>query len=549
MLRHPLLLVLVLTVPLWAQSRRAKARDYELAMAQARERLIEVLNGEADPAVPLHRHLVRIHELLGQAVRVDSERPEAYLTRGMFLCDAAVAMSRHLEEESVRARTRGISDERIQQATQLGLRERARYLGGNAAIGAHAEFQRAIHAYKRQGTLHPHFVDFISAVLKYAGREFEQAKRGEPGAIEDFKKLLRKRYRVDQCRDYLAKCYRDLGVHAYGHKEFDQAQEYWDQALKYTRDPHLRRMLYTNKAGAYEADKEYGSAEAVVRKQIEDEPGVANHWKNLGLILGYEGRAREALVAYGRTRELSEAAKTPFFLGVLHGNAWLRAAMVHGKVLPDGDPVQAWKLLLQYRAMLGDDYNFSLAFGEFALELDALAVAERFFQNARSLVPHCVQPYQRLLDVASRWPDPKERKAKRDHARKEFQEARKRSKGTDESHQVRRLCGGTADYGDVTTPKRSDILEPDPLAGFDEQHPPEWVLEAARTREPFRPYDPAVDGRGARFTTAVPPQPAPQADASAPVQAPAWMLYVAGAAVLGALAFVLLRGRRSRAAA
>ncbi|MFB3065683.1 MAG: hypothetical protein ACE10D_04120, partial [Planctomycetota bacterium] len=80
-----------------------------------------------------------------------------------------------------------------------------------------------------------------------------------------------------------------------------------------------------------------------------------------------------------------------------------------------------------------------------------------------------------------------------------------------------------------------------------EQHPPEWVLEAARTREPFRPYDPAVDGRGAKFTTAV-PQPASQADATAaPAQAPAWTLYGAAAAVLGALAFVLFRGRRRRA--
>ena len=101
----------------------------------------------------------------------------------------------------------------------------------------------------------------------------------------------------------------------------------------------------------------------------------------------------------------------------------------------------------------------------------------------------------------------------------------------------------------MTTPKRSEILDPDPLAGFDEQHPPEWVLQAARTREPFRPYDPAVDGQGAKFTTSIPEQPVPQSDAGVSGRAPAWTLYGAGAAVLGALAFVLLRVRRSRAAA
>ncbi|MFQ5843555.1 MAG: tetratricopeptide repeat protein [Planctomycetota bacterium] len=404
-----------------------------------------------------------------------------------------------------------------------------------------------IHAARKSGHWDADLVPFVNALMKYAGREFTQAKHGARGAIDDFKELIRKGYRVDFCRERLARCYLHLGRDAYADEEYAAAIEHWDEALRWTREPSMRRLLLTNKAGALEADNSYASAEEVVRRQIEEEPNLPRHWKNLGLVLGYQARAREALVAYARARTLCRSARGPFFLGVLHGNAWLRAALIHAKVLPDGDLRTAWRLLIEYRRMLGDDYNFCLASGDVALELERYRLADLFFQRAAQLNPHCTAPYQRLLEVAARWPDAAERGPKRKGAFEALREARRRYEGPGgESFLVLRICGGTSDYGDVhPPPSERTLLDPDPLHDPEPEEPPEWTLEAASTRAPFRPFDPAL---------AAPSTPAPaDSGSAAPEPAgdarPGWVVGAGAAALLALIVAVLWRYRRAGASA
>ena len=86
-----------------------------------------------------------------------------------------------------------------------------------------------------------------------------------------------------------------------------------------------------------------------------------------------------------------------------HGNAWLRAASIHGKLLTDdGDIALAWRLFAEYRTLHGDDYNFSLAFGDFCAELKQYDLAWKFLQRARFLKPQCPATYLKLEQIAAR---------------------------------------------------------------------------------------------------------------------------------------------------
>jgi len=105
----------------------------------------------------------------------------------------------------------------------------------------------------------------------------------------------------------------------------------------------------------------------------------------------------------------------------------------------------------------------------------------------------------------------------------------------DESAAVLKICGGVADLGDLGLGIDQPVfVDPDPLAGFDADHPPPWVEEAAKRATPscpsIRPW---------------PPTPPPGRRARAPR---AVALVAAGAAavlVVAGMAFLLLFRRKA----
>jgi len=350
---------------------------------------------------------------------------------------------------------------------------------------------------------------------------------------------------VTLCSEFVARCYLGLGAAAAGRHEFEAAQAYWDEALKWAKDAPTRRTVLSNKAAAYEMDNMFGLSEEILRRQIDEEPTLPLHWKNLGLVLGYQGRMREALVAYGKARALCGRPGAGF-TGPLHGNAWLKAAMIHGKLLEvDGDLPTAWRLFMEYRLMIGDDYNFCLNFADFVFHMGQYRLAWVFLERARDLQPFCVGPYHLLLQTAMRLAGNDEESTQRVlAARAALKEAQERFVPQDETMDLKRVCGGVSDTT-VTSTGPSPLIDPDPLAGFGPDHYPEWIAEAARRRDPFRPYDPKLDAPAGSAAT-----PAEGTEAPAPASrhpARVWV-FAGGCVVLGAV-LLLLRRRRTRAAA
>jgi tetratricopeptide (TPR) repeat protein len=253
-------------------------------------------------------------------------------------------------------------------------------------------------------------------------------------------------------------------------------------------------MFFTNKAGAYGMDNEYGLAEDLLREQIREDPHQPAHHKNLGLVLGFQDRLKEALYHYRRARELCARTPTRTSLMLLNGNAWMRAAVIHGKLLTDdGDLHLAWRLFLEYRQAFGDDYNFCLWFGDFALNAGEYALAWRYLEVARELQPHCTASYHKLLEIAPRTEGTQaEVKARIEAAKAASEASRARFKGGEESPAVQRVCAGLGDIGDLgAQPSRAPFLDPDPLPGADFAKPPAWLLAAAKERDAFRPWKPS----------------------------------------------------------
>jgi tetratricopeptide (TPR) repeat protein len=372
-----------------------------------------------------------------------------------------------------------------------------------------------------------------NALMKFAGREYLKTRNGQPGAIEDFKTLVRKNFLADKCVDYIALCHLDMGDDLYQKEKYDEAQRAWDEGLRWARKPLLRRALWTNKAGAYEMDRQHELAEAVLHQQIAAEPDQPGYHKNLGLVLGYRNRLKEALFHYEKARELCGGPTGP--LALLNGNAWLRAAVIHGTLLEhEGDVRLAWRLFLEYRALFGDDYNFSLWFGDFAAAQGEYDLAWRYLERARDLQPRCSPAYQKLTQIAPRTKGTREEVEVRTKAAAQaLFDAQARYFRADESMTVLNICGGIADLGDIGLVAERIFLEPDPLAGLDALHPPPWVEAVARSRDPFVPFDPSAS-----------PETPAGPDAQPPGR-PAWALVAAGgAAVLvaaGAALFLVFR--------
>jgi len=354
-----------------------------------------------------------------------------------------------------------------------------------------------------------------------------------------------------------------LGAQAFNRDDFAGAQEYWDKGLRWAVNPTIRRTLLTNKAGAFEMDNDFGLAEALLREQIEDEPDRPIHWKNLGLFLGYQNHLRSALYCYKQSREACRKLGGQFPVALLHGNSWLKAAMIHGKLLEaEGDLRMAWRLFLQYRLMFGDDYNFCFNFGEFCFQMGQYEQAWTFLTRAAELQPFCPNPYQLLLPVAQRMTSgtPEERKARREKAKADLQRVRERYLSRNESPAVKRMCGGLRDLGDGRLKaQRMPFITPDPLAGETPDNAPLWIVTAADRRDPFVPYDPSVEeflaesARDAEAAAEAQKAPAPEAETENdaggwPEWLAEWWTWAAGGAGVIVLLGVGFRLRRRKSA-
>lgn len=456
---------------------------------------------------------------------------KAYVVRGMAASYIDVMRARGASMKLVQqqqANTRRFLDECIKDA-----------------LKGFAQMQQVMVKYKDvDAKQQEEYIRFANASIKFARAEHLEAKRGAPGAIEDLQWLLKRRFRPELCARMIAEAYTELGAIEFADEKYDEAQALWDKALRFAVDPHVRQRIITNKAGSFEMDNEFGLAEDILKKQLEKEGHVPKHWKNLGLLLGYQARYREALYAYRKCRELCRKASRRFFLGVLHGNAWLRAALIHGKLLEDdGDIHTAWRLLMEYRRLFGDNYNFSLAMGEFALHTRNYDVAYAFIRHARDLQPFCPMPYSMLLSIAGRTGGtPEVVKQRVEEAEKAFRAARERFKAREENATLKRLCGGLRDVEDGAPMPGPKVmrLNPDPLAGMTADELPEWLVPIAKRRDPFRPFDPKKDAVKDRVAM-------PGVDEAAteePDETPAsrtWILTAAGAVVAAGVLFFLLR--------
>ncbi|MHC4960045.1 MAG: tetratricopeptide repeat protein, partial [Planctomycetota bacterium] len=337
------------------------------------ERLLEAqkLEGEVAPGEPRDLALQRAFQAYGEISQKFPDRWEPFMVRGANRCLLAQAVTAQLAARLNGMRARGADAARIG-----AMREHGQKFINDCLTHAYGEFRRAEIRMRKSGETDPERLVFANAAMKFAKGEYLEASNGERGAIGDLKALLKTGFQPRVCNRMVAESYNDLGSAAYNDEDYVEAHKYWDKALEYAKSPRLRRIIITNKAGAHEMDNEFDLAEKLLRDLCVREPFVPDHWKNLGMLLGYEARFKPALHAYAECRRICRETKTPYFLGIEHGNAWLRAAMIHGKLLrEEGDIHMAWRLFLEYRKHFGDDYNLSIAFGEFAMHMGAYDIS------------------------------------------------------------------------------------------------------------------------------------------------------------------------------
>jgi len=499
----------------------AGAQDYEGLLAEARAMLTD------EPGSVAERFDAQF-DRLGQIALAHPDRWEAYYERGENRCKRAFFHRAEVDMYLARARAAGMEDKALQ-----GVREEAEAQIERWRVDAHREFSIAENIMMRQGRPDRERLLFANASMKFAGREYLEARHGERGAIEDFKELVRLKFLPDVCADHIALCYLDVGHDAYLHRRYQDAQRAWDEGISWAHQPRLRQVLWTNKAGAFEMDHQYQLAEGVLKQQIAADPSDPAHHKNLGLVLGYENRLKEALYHYEKARELCGGLTDTRAL--FNGNAWLRAAVIHGTLLErEGDVLLAWRLFLEYRQLFGDDYNFCLWFGDFASANGAYNLAWLYIEHARDLQPRCAPAYMKLTQIAPRTEGTREEiDVRMKAAAQALYDAQARYYVADESPTVLKICGGIADLGDLGVGvQKAGFIDPDPLKGFDASHPPPWVVEAAKTRDPFVPFDPAAA-----------PNPEPSAPTPHPERKGPWPLVVGAVVLLGAVVLVLFLRR------
>ncbi len=463
------------------------------------------------------------------------DRWEAYFERGLNRCQAAIWGQAAVRETVGRARALGSSMSEIRQIEQ-----QHRQFNETCLLEAHRGFTIAMERMRKAGQFDQNYWTFAEASLKFAAREYTKAQGGRPGAIDDFKKLIGRRFLVELAQEQIAWCYLDLGYEAFQRDEFEEAHAHWDEALNWAKREELRRIIFTNKAGAYEMDQEFGRAEKLLRRQIDAEPDRAVHWKNMGLVLGYQARLKEALYSYRRAREACGPVQDERSLARWHGNAWLRAATIHSKLLEqDGDVAVAWRLFVEYRDLHGDDYNFCLAFGDVCAAFKQYDLAWTYLQRAKALQPQCPATYLKIEQIAARTSGTRDEvRARIKEAKFQRSEISKRFQGTDEASHTKRICGGLRDMADGSPASDGSRLTPDPLAGFSKDTMPPWLAAVATTRAPFNAFVPDVE---------VAPVAGPRADNASKASVPAWVWWTAGGAilVLAVVALMVSRGSSS----
>ena len=457
----------------------AQAGGYDRLIDEA-VRLQGVRRAGESPQEPYKR----AYQKLAEAARADNTRWEAYALRGTNRCELAVVRRRMLANKSNEMTARGFSPAQVEEFQTGGMD----YV--NNVIGEAEQNFSAMKLRLRRGG-DRNLVLFAQAAVKYA-RAVYATKGAQTGAIDGFKTLVKRKWRPEHCSEYVARCYLELGSVAYVTKEFEKAQAYWKEGLNWAQTSETKRSLLTNMASGLQSAGQFKGAKKLLRELIDKEPNRPGHWKNLGLLLGHEGSLLEALHAYGKSRELCAKARTSFFLGLLHGSAWLKPAMIHGKLRPrDGDLLTAWNLFLEYRQMFGDDYNFCFNFGDFLFHMGQYELSQIFIERARDLQPFCHMPHQLLMLLAHRLPGTAEEVKQRI---KEAEEGVERTRSQDDSPSLRRLCAGLTDRFDTGhLAGETDRIAPDPLEGFDASRPPPWLVEAAEKRAPFKPFEPVLD--------------------------------------------------------
>ena len=538
MFRRVLALAL-LAVPAAAQGR------YEQLIQEAHE-----VANDHQSAERLTARLIKVYGILGQATEVDPRRFESWFWRGIYKCAEAreirTAAKALIEEHRLRNVStaemttqeildhhKKISENFIAQSRDHARRDFFQMLRIIQDEYPRDEFQALLL--------------LSNALLKYADSEFLEAGDGKRGCIADFKVLLRKNIEPHLVRYCLTWSYVEMATDAYDAEDYDKAQELWEEAFKYAPTLTLKHQILGNIAGTYEVDSRYEDAEAVLYKQIELAPNNPEAWKNLGLVLGLRSRFREALVAYAKVRELSQVHRGSHILALRHGNAWLRAAMIHGNLLPeDGDIKLAWRLFWEYRSLHGDDYNFSLAFADFAYDKGRYELAQRYYDHTKKLQPFCIHSYQRLVEIAVRLPGGADTRAKRI---KEAKEAHKNAndryvtRHIDEN--MKRICAGMQEDRVTETDAGPRFLDPDPLKDFGIENLPDWVTAVAAKR---LPHANGMDLEGSRIGALL--------GMAKPVEAPldavekaGWGLWVGiGAGLAGAFLVASLWARRRAAA-
>jgi len=475
-------------------------------------------------------------QLLLEAARQFPGRPEPFFALGVNRCRRAYFAHGEAEDHITYSRARGMEPEKLQR-----MRAGADLMIDRWLAEAHTYFRKAFELQKRRsGEIDRQQRLLANAFQKFAARQYLKAKRGEPGAIADFRRLMRAGYNEIVCRNHIALCYLDLGAQAYGEQEYEKAQEWWDKALRWARAPWLRQWIYTNKAGAYELDSEYALAEKLLREQIAQEPRSPVHHKNLGLVAGFQNRLREAAYYYRRTREL--CARDPGgALAYFHGNAWLRAAEIHGHLLErNGDILRAWRLFREYHARHGADYNFSVAFGRFAANNRRYGLAWRCFQHAADLQPHCTVPFLELMRIAPRVGATREEADRLSAETKErLEKVQERYAGTDEPHMVARVCAGLRDDPRSSAGEGTTLDGGNPFAG----DVPAWVRGIAEERQPYEPWTPSADDPVAEAAT----EGDDAGAKAAPASRAARLGTLAGILVVSVALVGLLFGRRAPA--
>ena len=515
--------------------------------AESNRILAEALRIQAQPPPGMSEEeaLDQAFLKMGEALQVWPKNWRAFFHRGVNRCLKA-AMNRATLVGTLREmRAAGQSNAEQRRIEGLGL-EFIRLV----LQDVYRNFHSMLSVMRATGEVDNDIVDFTRAATKYATGEYLEAQGATPGAIDELRKLVQRGWNVELCGNLIGRSYMQLGAAAFGQEKYALAHEYWDNGLKWARSPQLRRTLLTNKAGAFEMDNQFGLAERLLRKQIETESDRPVHWKNLGLVLGYQNHLRTALYAYKRARDLchNEAGRSP--IALLHGNSWLKAAMIHGKLLEaDGDLREAWRLFLEYRGMFGDDYNFCFNFGEFCYHMGQYDLAWTFLSRAAEIHPFCPTPYLLLVPVAQRMTGgtPEERKKRRTDAKAALKKVREAYNTRDESAQIRRICGGLRDLGDGgLRTLNATLIDPDPLEGGQPGDPPGWLLKIAEKREAFTPYNPSVEeflaesASGAEDAAGI---AAEEATDEASVEAyivPGGMLAVIGVALLGLVAAIVV---------